>query len=38
VDNTVSDGKAATQNNWFIVSSLDTVTKKSNETVTVINR
>jgi Ca2+-binding RTX toxin-like protein len=37
VANTVSDGSGTTQNNWFIVSSLDKVTKKANETETVIN-
>lgn len=35
VGTTVRDGSGATQNNWFIVSSLDTVTRKSNETETV---
>jgi hypothetical protein len=38
VANTLSDGTAATQDNWFIVNSLDlpTVTSKPNEKVTVI--
>ena len=33
---TLSDGTAATQNNWFIASSGDTVTRKANETETII--
>jgi hypothetical protein len=39
VANTLSDGTAATQNNWFIVNTLDlpTVTSKPNEKVTLIN-
>jgi hypothetical protein len=36
VASTLSDGTASTQNNWFIVGPSDKVTKKSNETVTVI--
>jgi len=36
VANTVSDGASTTQNNWFIVNSKDTVTKKSNETETTV--
>jgi hypothetical protein len=35
--NTVSDGSQMTQNNWFIVSSLDAVTKRATETETIIN-
>jgi len=34
--NVVKDGSAATQNNWFLVSSIDSVTKKSNETKTIV--
>jgi hypothetical protein len=37
VASSVSDGSAAIQNNWFIVSSQDHVTKKANETETIIN-
>jgi hypothetical protein len=37
VANTLTDGSQATQANWFIVSSKDKVTKKSNETKTIIN-
>jgi hypothetical protein len=37
VANRVSDGSGATQDNWFIVSSKDAVTKKANETATIIN-
>ena len=36
VANTVSDGASTTQNNWFIVNSKDKVTKKSNETETIV--
>jgi len=36
VANTVSDGASATQNNWFIVNSKDKVTKKRNETETIV--
>jgi hypothetical protein len=36
VANTLSDGTASTQNNWFIVNSKDKVTKQSNETETVL--
>ena len=36
VANTVSDGASSTQNNWFIVNSKDKVTKKSNETETIV--
>ncbi len=36
VANTVSDGTASAQNNWFIVNNKDKVTKKSNETQTVV--
>jgi hypothetical protein len=35
VANTISDGTTSTQNNWFIVNKKDTVTKKSNETMTI---
>jgi hypothetical protein len=34
--NVLKDGIAAIQNNWFIVSSLDKVTSKPNETKTPI--
>jgi hypothetical protein len=37
VANTLSDGSQATQNNWFVVSSKDKVTTKSNETKTIID-
>jgi hypothetical protein len=37
VTNTVNDGNQASQSNWFIVSSLDRVTRKSNETETIIH-
>jgi hypothetical protein len=36
VANTVSDGTAQTQNNWFIVNSKEKVTKQSGETATVV--
>ena len=36
VANTVSDGSASTENNWFIVNTKDKVTRKSNETETMI--
>ena len=36
VANTVSDGTASAQNNWFIVNSKDKVTKKVNEAETVV--
>ena len=36
VANTVSDGSALTENNWFIVNTKDKVTRKSNETETMI--
>jgi len=36
VANTVSDGASTTQNNWFIVNSKDKVTKKGNETETIV--
>ena len=36
VASTVRDGSQSSQNNWFIVSSLDKVTKKSNETATIV--
>jgi len=34
--NTVSDGAAPTENNWFIVNTKDNVTKQSNETETIV--
>jgi Ca2+-binding RTX toxin-like protein len=34
--NTVSDGAAPSENNWFIVDSKDVVTKKSNETENIV--
>jgi len=34
--NTVSDGTASAQNNWFIVNAKDKVTKKANETETIV--
>jgi hypothetical protein len=37
VANTLGDGSQASQNNWFFASSQDTVTKKSNETETIID-
>jgi Ca2+-binding RTX toxin-like protein len=36
VANTVSDGSAPTQDNWFIVNTKDTVTKQSGETETIV--
>ncbi len=36
VANTVSDGASGAQNNWFIVSSKDNVTKQSNETENIV--
>ncbi len=36
VANTVSDGASGTQNNWFIVTSKDKVTKQGSETETVV--
>ncbi len=36
VANTVSDGAASMQNNWFIVTLKDKLTKKTNETVTIV--
>ena len=36
VANTVSDGSASTENNWFMVNTKDKVTRKSNETETMI--
>jgi len=36
VANTVSDGTAATQNNWFIVNTKDKVTKQSGERETIV--
>jgi RTX calcium-binding nonapeptide repeat (4 copies) len=36
VANTVSDGASPTQNNWFIASSKDKVTKQSGETKTIV--
>jgi hypothetical protein len=36
VASTVSDGASTTQNNWFIVNTKDKVTKKSNETETIV--
>jgi Ca2+-binding RTX toxin-like protein len=36
VANTVSDGPSGPQNNWFIVNAKDKVTKKSNETETIV--
>ena len=36
VVNTVSDGSASTQNNWFIVNTKDKVTKQTGETETII--
>jgi hypothetical protein len=34
--NTVSDGSAPTQNNWFIVNTKEKVTRKGNETETIV--
>ena len=34
--NVVRDGSQAVQNNWFIVGGADAVTKKANETKTVV--
>jgi hypothetical protein len=36
VANTLSDGTAATQNNWFIVNTKDKVTKQSGEMDTIV--
>jgi hypothetical protein len=36
VTNTVSDGSAPTQDNWFIVNTKDKVTKQSGETETIV--
>jgi hypothetical protein len=36
VANTVSDGTAPTQNNWFIVNNKDKLTKQAGETVTIV--
>jgi hypothetical protein len=36
VTNTVSDGTAVVENNWFIVNPDDRVRKKSNETETIV--